>query len=89
MVDDAESTIRFDVLFFATTRELAGCSTTTVTAPRGSSVADVRDLLLTRFPALEGRLAVCRMAVNEEFADDGTAVPPGAVVAVIPPVSGG
>jgi molybdopterin converting factor subunit 1 len=76
------------VLYFAAAREAAGgASESLATAP--PTVADLRRALLARHPALAVLLPRCRLAVNQEMADDGDPVPDGAEVAVIPPVSGG
>ena len=52
-------------------------------------MGELRGALAARHPALARVLPRCRLAVNQEFAEDGDPVPDGAEVAVIPPVSGG
>ncbi len=72
---------RHAVLLFAHLREAHG-STVWVELPTGATVADLRH----RLPFDTSR---CRISVNLMFADDADAIPVGAEVAVIPPVSGG
>jgi molybdopterin converting factor subunit 1 len=82
--------MEIEVLFFARTRELAGRSKAALSVRAGATVGDVLRRIEEEFPALEGRLRSCRVAVNEEFASDDTApVPDRSVLAIIPPVSGG
>jgi molybdopterin synthase catalytic subunit len=76
------------VLFFAVAREAAGRDSESLAAWPGT-VGELRGSLQDRHPALAGVLHRCRLAVNQEFAQDGDPVPDGAEVAVIPPVSGG
>lgn len=76
------------VLYFAGAREAAGTARETLEAPPGT-VAALRALLAARHPGLARVLPRCRIAVDEEFAADGAALPDGAEVALIPPVSGG
>jgi molybdopterin converting factor subunit 1 len=76
------------VLYFAAAREAAGAPREALDAAP-ATVADLRRALLDRHPALARVLPQCRIAVNHEMARDDDAVPPGAEVAVIPPVSGG
>ena len=76
------------VLYFAAAREAAGAAREALDATP-ATVADLRRALLERHPALARVLPQCRIAVNQEMARDGDALPPGAEVAVIPPVSGG
>ena len=76
------------VLYFAGAREAAGTARETLEAPP-ATVAALRALLLSRHPGLARVLPRCRIAVDEEFAADGAALPDGAEVALIPPVSGG
>jgi molybdopterin synthase catalytic subunit len=77
------------VLLFARARELAGSSAIAVTLPRGATVADVRRTLAVECPELAPWLPRCAIGVNGEYADDSTAIAPGAEIAVLPPVSGG
>jgi molybdopterin converting factor small subunit len=86
------------IRLFARARDLAGCDTlelalaTPVGAWSGDhapTVRDVRRELAVVCPALGAILERSALAVNEEWADDQTSVPPGAEVAVLPPVSGG
>jgi len=55
----------------------------------GRTIAAVREALAAACPAIAPQLAFCRFAVDDEFVPDDAAVPSGAVVDVIPPVSGG
>jgi molybdopterin synthase catalytic subunit len=76
------------VLYFAGAREAAGASREAL-AERPATVGALRELLARRHPALARLLPRCRVAVDAEFAEDGAALPDGAEVAVVPPVSGG
>jgi molybdopterin converting factor subunit 1 len=77
------------VRLFARARELAGADSVAVELPAGATVADLRRRLSEACPALRGLLPRSAVAVNQEFADDGTPISPGAEVALLPPVSGG
>ena len=77
------------VHLFAAARDRGGTPTVALDLPVTATVADLRAALLSRFPGLAALLPACRIAVNHDFADDADAIPAGAEVAVIPPVSGG
>src|SRR5690606_2786395 len=66
-----------------------GVSEETVPPPQPPTVGALKQALETRHPFLAGRWASVRLAVNQEFASDGTAVHDGDEVALIPPVAGG
>ena len=87
MEPGTEATVH--VRLFARARELAGADTLDLTVPGAAKVGDVRRLIGELHPALRGLLARSALAVNGEFADDSQPVPPGAEVALLPPVSGG
>lgn len=78
-----------EVLFFARARELAGRDRARLGLRGGATVREACAALAAAYPALEKCLAASRIGVNEEFADPGAVIPAGAVLAVIPPVSGG
>jgi molybdopterin synthase catalytic subunit len=77
------------VHLFAAARDLSGSPTVVVHLPATATVVDLRRTLMEVHPALAPLLPRCRIAVNQEFADESTVLPPGAELAVIPPVSGG
>jgi molybdopterin synthase sulfur carrier subunit len=77
------------VQLFAVARQLAGADAVDVPLSPGATVADLRRDLATRFPALAALAGRVLFAVNAEYADDQTRIPPDAEVACIPPVSGG
>jgi molybdopterin converting factor subunit 1 len=85
----SRSEIDVEVLFFARARELAGTQRATLRLEAPATVESAAREVAARFPRLGGLLAVCRFAVDEAFASSGEAVQAGAVLAVIPPVSGG
>ena len=76
--------------YFAAIRERMGIASEELVLP--DEVRDVRSLsryLEASRPALRGVLASVRFAVGDEFADLDRVIDAGAVVALIPPVSGG
>lgn len=77
------------VRMFAAARERAGRAVVEVDLPDPARVADLRQALASAVPTLAGLLPSLRFAVDAEYADDATPIPPGADLAAIPPVSGG
>jgi molybdopterin converting factor subunit 1 len=77
------------VLLFARARDLAGADRVDVQLPADATVAALRRALAERFPKLAPLLERSAFAVDNEFAVDTTPLPPSAVVALLPPVSGG
>ncbi len=77
------------VLLFARARDLAGTDAVDVDLPPGATVADVRRVLAGRYPPLAPLLARSAFAVDDEFAAEDTVIGASAVVALVPPVSGG
>lgn len=78
------------VLYFAALRDLAGLSEEQLDLP--AEVLTVSDFVAyvqrTR-PALSGKLASVRIALDETFANDSDALNDAQVIALIPPVAGG
>jgi MoaE-MoaD fusion protein len=77
------------VLLFAAARERAGLPRTELSVAPGLRVREVLALLVARHPALGPLMPHLRVAVNQEFVDLEAPVPPGAELALIPPVAGG
>src|SRR2546428_116955 len=78
------------VLYFAGARDAAGKGEEQLEL--GDAIVTISELashLERLHPALAGRLAGVRFAINEAFVDVVTEVRDGDVVAVIPQVSGG
>ena len=77
------------VRFFALYRERAGCRTTVVELPEGSTVADLTEEVRRRFPMLAPLDVQIVVAVNADYAEPDTELRQGDDVCLIPPVSGG
>lgn len=77
------------VLLFARARDLAGSGELEIELATDATVADLRRALGARYPRLAPLLDRCAIAVDQEFAVDQTPLSPAAVVALLPPVSGG
>lgn len=78
------------VLYFAALRDLTGLAEEQLDLP--AEVETVRgfvDYLQLVRPALAGRLASVRVALDETFAKDSDALAGARVIALIPPVAGG
>lgn len=82
--------MQVEVLFFAAARERAGRGEETIELPAGATLTTLRQALVERHPRLDPLWAHLRLAVDEAFVRDAqTPLADGAVVALIPPVSGG
>lgn len=82
--------MRVRVLLFATLRDAAGERAFDLALPDGVvKVADVRRVLVDRYPGLQEHLPRAIAAVNEEFAELDDPVKDGDELAFFPPVSGG
>jgi molybdenum cofactor cytidylyltransferase len=77
------------VRLFALAKERAGRSELTIELAPGSTVSDLRTALADRVPALAPLIPSALIALNEEYASEGTPIAPGSRLAMIPPVSGG
>ena len=75
------------VLFFAYLRERCGVRETAVELAEGASVADLWQVLRTRYAALPE--APPRFAVNRVYVDKAHLLHENDELALIPPVSGG
>jgi molybdopterin converting factor subunit 1 len=87
--DHGSSAVPVQVHLFALARERAGGPSVSIDLPEGSTVADLKSALARSLPALAPLVPSLRIAVNAEYVADDHPLPPGAEVAVIPPVSGG
>ena len=77
------------VLLFARARDLVGTDAVDIALPPDATVADLRRALADSYPKLAGLLLRSALAVNDAFVVDTAALAPDAVVALLPPVSGG
>jgi len=76
------------VLYFAAARDAAGVSSELL-SPVPATVGDLRRRLAAERPGLARVLPRCRIAVDEDFAEDSAPLADGAEVALVPPVAGG
>jgi sulfur-carrier protein len=77
------------VRYFAALREAAGRDVETLQLPAGTTVAQIRALLVERYPALSTLLSRCAVAVNRSYAGGEAVLNDGDELAFIPPVGGG
>ncbi|MCK6563361.1 MAG: MoaD/ThiS family protein [Dehalococcoidia bacterium] len=77
------------VLLFASLSDRAGLRRIELDYQPGDTVRSVCDRLMDAYPALRSFRPSLLYAVNEEYVRPGDSVPPGATLALIPPVSGG
>jgi molybdopterin converting factor small subunit len=77
------------VLFFGPLVDLTGTARLELNLPESSTIEQLLDALSQRWPALQVRDASLLTAVNLAYARRDEIIPPGAEVAVMPPVQGG
>jgi molybdopterin converting factor subunit 1 len=77
------------LLLFARARDVSGADAVELELSPGATVSDVRGALAAAYPRLAGLATRSAIAVNSDYAADDAVVPPGAEIALVPPVSGG
>jgi MoaE-MoaD fusion protein len=77
------------VLFFAKSREAAGCSEGTLDSSRKVTQPEFWALLVDKFPGLASMRKSARLARSETYLEANEEIFPNDEIAVIPPVSGG
>ncbi len=61
--------MQINILFFATLKDLTGTKRLSLELPNDTStLATVRQILISRFPEVEANLTVALAAINEEYA---------------------
>lgn len=81
--------MQLTVLLFAGLRQRVGASEITVEIDAPATVGDLRRKLAKERPEIGPQLLHCRVAVDQEFADDSAELGENREIALIPPVSGG
>jgi molybdopterin synthase catalytic subunit len=81
--------MQVQILFFAHFKEKAGVSKVVIPLPESATVADLKSILASQYPAIGPLMQNSVVSINQQFAFDGDTVPAGAEVGVFPPVSGG
>jgi molybdopterin converting factor subunit 1 len=80
--------LKINILTFGIAKDIVGLRKIEFDLPEGSSVGNLKELLMASFPTLSD-LKSLQVAVNEEFAIDALVVTAEDEIALIPPVSGG
>jgi molybdopterin converting factor subunit 1 len=81
--------VKVTVQLFARARDLVGAERVELDLPAVSSVADLKQSLAARFPAVSPLVPRLLVALGTEYADDKAVLKPDVEVACFPPVSGG
>ncbi|MBM4429481.1 MAG: MoaD/ThiS family protein [Chloroflexi bacterium] len=81
--------MKVTVRLFAAPREALGTGTVEQELPSGSTLQDLLDALLERFPTLRPYAPVCHFALNRCHTTCDPELHDGDEVALIPPVGGG
>jgi molybdopterin converting factor subunit 1 len=80
--------MKIQLLFFGITTDLTEKNSMVIEVESTTSVKNLKQQLISKFPKLQ-HINEFAIAVNEEYATDDFILTEGAVVAIIPPVSGG
>jgi molybdopterin converting factor subunit 1 len=77
------------VLFFAQSREVAGCDFCDLRTDSPLTQVEFWALLIEAYPRLAPHRKTARLARNETYLQSDELLQPGDEIAIIPPVSGG
>lgn len=81
--------MKIRIRYFASFREITGQNEEILTVDEGANVADVRALLLTRYPRLQPIMARSLCAVNHGYVTASAELHEGDELVFIPPMGGG
>ena len=77
------------VKLFAVAKERIGQGAIEVDLPHASTIANLRSAIVEQYPRLADVVRHARLAIDNQYGADSTAIHPDAEIAIIPPVSGG
>jgi molybdopterin converting factor subunit 1 len=77
------------ILLFANLRDYAGTKLIELEIPSGTTLHELTNLLVEKYPRLDKVRDSMITAVNREYTADEQVIPDGAEIAYFPPVSGG
>jgi molybdopterin converting factor subunit 1 len=77
------------VRLFALAKETVGAEACAVELPEAGTVAELKNVLAERFPALATTVRLSMVAVNADYASPSRVLLATDDIALIPPVSGG
>jgi molybdopterin converting factor subunit 1 len=80
--------MKIQVVAFGIARDILEGNLSEITIENGGNIADLKDELLSKYPAFR-ELRSLRFAVNEEYQADDFTLSEKDEVVIIPPVSGG
>jgi molybdopterin converting factor subunit 1 len=80
---------RIKLLFFATLRDRAGTKSMELDIPEDMTVQRLKQKLAEEYPNLRDSMKSVLITIDREYAFDEAVIPPGAEMAMFPPVSGG
>ncbi|MBT3315902.1 MAG: MoaD/ThiS family protein [Anaerolineae bacterium] len=80
---------KINILFFATMRTRAKRSSLELEIKSDTNVAELKEIITAKIPALEASLHHTLVSINREYAFDEDIIPENAEIALFPPVSGG
>lgn len=81
--------MRVSVNFYSYFRDLTGCAETVETLPEGSTLDDLYQRLIERFPKLASMRKSTLIAVGVEYQERTYVLKDGDAVSLFPPVQGG
>jgi molybdopterin converting factor subunit 1 len=81
--------MHIQIRYFASLREITGEREEQLTIPDGATVANVRTMLLTRYPRLQLILERCAYALNHHYVSTEAILKEGDELVFIPPTGGG
>ena len=81
--------MRVRVSFYTYFKDLTGCSEVPEDLPDGSTLGDLLNQLVTRFPKLAAMRKSALMAVGVDYQDSRYVLKAGDQVSLFPPVQGG
>ncbi len=81
--------MHIQIRYFASLREITGKREEQLTIPDRATVANVRTILLTRYPRLQPILERCAYALNHHYVSVEAILKEDDVLVFIPPTGGG
>ena len=83
------TSMKIHLRYFASFREIVGQNEEMLTVDDGASVADIRSILLVRYPRLQTVMERSAFAINHGYVPIDATLHEGDEVVFIPPVGGG